>query len=353
MSNTHLSVREYYGKTLAHSGDLRTSACCVAEAPPAWLRSPLANIHEEVAQRFYGCGFPIAEAVEGRTVLDLGCGSGRDVYLLSQLVGPAGRVHGIDMTKEQLEIAERTKSWHMERFGFKESNVAFHEGFIEELTTIEDSSIDLVVSNCVLNLSPRKDLVLREVHRVLKPGGEFLFSDVFSDRRLPSWMMEDRVLLGECLGGALYTGDFQALARKVGFLDPRRLSSEPVEVKDPEIRSKVGTSQFQSDTWRLFKLEGLESQCEDYGQVATYAETIPEVGPVFRLDDHHLFELGRPERVCGNTASMLTDTRLAPYFQVTGDRSVHFGLFPCGATLATESRASGGAAVSSPTSGCC
>ncbi|MEL6186558.1 MAG: methyltransferase domain-containing protein, partial [Myxococcota bacterium] len=162
-ANAHLNVSEYYGKILGKSEDLKTSACCVAESPPAWLRKPLSNIHDEVAGRFYGCGFPIAEAVKGASVLDLGCGTGRDVYLFSQLVGPTGFVHGVDMTKEQLEVAERTKSWHMERFGYAEPNVAFHEGYIEELKGVEDGTIDLVVSNCVLNLSPRKDLVLKEV----------------------------------------------------------------------------------------------------------------------------------------------------------------------------------------------
>lgn len=333
-ANAHHSVSEYYGKILGASEDLKTSACCVAESPPAWLRKPLTNIHEDVARRFYGCGFPIAEAVAGATVLDLGCGTGRDVYLFSQLVGPEGFVHGVDMTAEQLEVAERTQSWHMERFGYTSPNVAFHEGYIEELKGVGDGTIDLVVSNCVLNLSPRKDLVLKEVSRVLKPGGEFLFSDVFSDRRLPAWMMEDQVLLGECLGGALYVGDFLSLARRMGFNDPRKLTSTAIDIADAEVQRKVGTAEFRSLTWRLFKLEGLEDRCEDYGQIATYSTPIPEGGPRFRLDDHHVFELGRPERVCGNTAAMLEDTRYSAHFEVQGDRAVHFGEFTCGDTIA-------------------
>lgn len=334
MTDAHISVREYYGKVLGKSEDLKTNACCVAESPPAWLRGPLANIHDDVADRFYGCGFPIAEAVSGSTVLDLGCGTGRDVYLFSQLVGPSGFVHGVDMTKEQLEVAEATKGWHMDRFGYQSENVAFHEGYIEELKGIADGSVDLVISNCVLNLSPRKDLVLKEVFRVLKPGGEFLFSDVFADRRLPPWMMEDQVLLGECLGGALYVGDFISLSRRTGFNDPRKLTSSAIEIIDPEVLAKTGASEFASITWRLFKLEELEDRCEDYGQIAVYSEVMDEVGPAFRLDDHHVFELGRPERVCGNTASMLAETRYGAHFQITGSRAVHYGEFPCGDTIA-------------------
>lgn len=344
-AQTHESVREYYGKVLGKSEDLQTSACCVAESPPAWLRAPLSHIHDDVMSRFYGCGFPLGEAVKGCTVLDLGCGTGRDVYLFSQLVGPEGFVHGVDMTREQLDVAERTVGWHTERFGYAKANVAFHEGFIEELKGIEDGSVDLVVSNCVLNLSPRKDLVLKETYRVLKPGGEMLFSDVFADRRLPAWMMEDPVLLGECLGGALYLGDFQSLARATGFLDPRSLTRSPIAIQSDEVRAKTGAASFESITWRLFKLPELEDRCEDYGQIATYTTPIPEVGPLFRLDDHHVFELGRPERVCGNTASMLADSRLGSHFTVTGDRSQHFGLFPCGDTLASTPMTAGSGAT--------
>ena len=332
--DTHESVREYYGSVLKGSGDLKTNACCVVESPPMWLRPLLGNIHDEVASRFYGCGFPIAEAVEGATVLDLGCGTGRDVYLFSQLVGASGFVHGIDMTPEQLTVANDTIGWHMDRFGYSKANVAFHHGFIEELKPIPTGSVDLVISNCVLNLSPRKDLVLAEVHRVLRPGGEFLFSDVFADRRLPAWMAKDPELLGECLGGALYVGDFLSLAKKSGFLDPRLLTSSVLEIQNDGIERKVGAARFDSQTYRLFKLEGLDDRCEDYGQIAVYTEEIPHLGPLFKLDDHHVFELKRPERVCGNTAAMLRDTRFARHFQVIGDESVHYGLFDCGETMA-------------------
>lgn len=336
-------VAHYYGELLQSSGDLKTNACCATGGPALWLRPLLENVHPDVTSRFYGCGYPIPEALDGATVVDLGCGTGRDVYVLSQLVGQGGQVHGIDMTPNQLDTARETAAWHMDRFGFSTSNVAFHEAYIEDLSElpIADASVDVVVSNCVVNLSPRKDLVMREVARILKPGGEFYFADVFADRRLSAEVATDPVLYAECLGGAMYTGDFLALARRAGFHDPRVIEDAPLEILNDEAQAKVGAARFSSTTFRLFKLDGLEDACEDYGQIATYKGTARGSEAVFRLDDHHLFETGRPERVCGNTAMMLQDTRFAPHFDIVGDRSVHFGAFDCAATIAATQYQSG------------
>ncbi|MCA9666942.1 MAG: methyltransferase domain-containing protein [Myxococcales bacterium] len=331
-------VKDYYGKVLAQSSDLKTNACCATGAPPEHVRAGLSNVHTRVLERFYGCGFPIPEALSGATVLDLGCGTGRDVYLIAQLVGENGMVHGVDMTDEQLAVARETLPWHMQRFGYGRENVAFHQGYIEDLRALDiaDNSVDVVVSNCVVNLSPRKDLVLAEVFRVLKPGGEFYFSDVFCDRRLPADIANDALLHSECLGGAMYDADFMQLAKQSGFVDPRAIESAPITINSAEVQARVGAARFVSTTLRLFKLDGLDAGCEDYGQIATYREVMPEVGRLFALDDHHLFELGRPERVCGNTAAMLGETRFAPYFEITGDRSVHYGAFSCGNTMAAD-----------------
>ncbi|HMB90043.1 MAG TPA: methyltransferase domain-containing protein, partial [Rhodothermales bacterium] len=105
------AVREYYGTVLQGTADLKTSACCTPDAMPRHLRDILAEIDDEILDRFYGCGSPIPLALDGCTVLDLGCGSGRDVYVLSQLVGPNGRVIGVDMTEEQLAIASRHQAY--------------------------------------------------------------------------------------------------------------------------------------------------------------------------------------------------------------------------------------------------
>jgi arsenite methyltransferase len=345
-------VREYYGRLLASSADLKTNACCASGAPAAWIASRLAHVHPDVAARFYGCGFPIPHALDGATVLDLGCGTGRDVYVLAQLVGPAGHVLGVDMTDEQLAVARDTAAWHAERFGYARSNVSFHHGYVEDLAAlgIADASIDVAVSNCVVNLSPRKDLVLAEVFRALKPGGELYISDVFADRRLTPEVASDPVLYAECLGGALYQGDFVSLARRAGFVDPRVVSASPITIANDEIAARVGAARFTAVTYRLFKLPGLDDQCEDYGQTAVYRGGLDGAPSVFWLDDHHAFERGRPERVCANTAAMLADTRFARWFDVVGARTTHYGLYPCGPTMAaTQYAPVAGAAAGS----CC
>jgi arsenite methyltransferase len=337
----HADVRDYYGQVLQRSSDLRTGACCAAEAPSPALRRLIADVHPEVRERFYGCGSPLPPAVEGCTVLDLGCGSGRDCYVLSRLVGAAGRVIGLDMTPEQLAVARRHLHWHAERYGYPAPNVDFREGLIEDLREagIADASVDVVVSNCVLNLSPQKPQVFAEIFRVLKPGGELYFSDVFSDRRLPPGLRADPVLLGECLAGALYVEDFRRLMAQLGCADVRQVTSAPIALLDPVIEAKVGFASFRSLTFRVFKLP-LEDRCEDYGQLATYRGTIGGHPHAFDLDDHHRFETARPLRICGNTADMLGGSRLAPHFALHGDKARHFGLFDCtpasGATVSAD-----------------
>src|SRR5690606_5589822 len=133
------------------------------------------------------------------------------------------------------------------------------------------------------------------------------------------------LLVGECLGGALYHHDFTSLAKRVGFLDPRIVSRAAITIGDPELRAKVGPARFSSITYRLFALPSLEERCEDYGQLATYRGGIEGAESLFWLDDHHAFERGRPERVCGNTASMIAATRFASFFEITGSRETHFG----------------------------
>lgn len=330
-------VRDYYGRVLAGSADLKTSACCTTEAMPRELIPIARQLHPEVTERFYGCGSPIPPALEGATVLDLGCGTGRDCYLLSKLIGEKGRVIGVDMTDEQLEVARRHRDYHTEVFGMRESNVDFRQGYIEDLKSlgIADASMDTVISNCVINLSPDKRAVFSEIFRVLKPGGELYFSDVFADRRVPAGLAADPVLLGECLGGAMYWEDFRRLLHDFGCADVRKASSTPIEVNDPELAEKTGNIRFRSVTVRAFKLD-LEDRCEDYGQVAYYQGTIPNHRHRFVLDDHHALETNRPLPVCGNTADMLSRTRYAPHFRVEGDKSVHYGLFDCASPGAGE-----------------
>ncbi|HET9031741.1 MAG TPA: methyltransferase domain-containing protein [Dokdonella sp.] len=326
----HEDVRHYYGNVLQSTSDLKTGACCPSESMPPTLRPLLADIHPEINERFYGCGSPLPPALTGKTVLDLGCGSGRDVYLLSRMVGEQGRVIGVDMTAEQLAVGHRHQAWQAERYGYAQSNVRFVEGKIERLDAcgIDDASIDVVVSNCVLNLSPQKDKVFAEIFRVLKPGGELYFSDVFADRRIPVELLSDPVLLGECLSGALYIEDFRRVLNKIGCADARCVSQAPIPLIDPAIEARIGMIGFRSMTMRAFKLD-LEDRCEDFGQIATYRGDLPGLPHAFTLDDHHRFETGRPMRVCGNTFDMLAATRYASHFELHGDKRVHYGLFDC------------------------
>jgi arsenite methyltransferase len=328
------SIKEYYGKVLQSNADLKTTACCTTESIPFYLRDIVKNIHDEVVTKFYGCGSPIPYLdLEGKTVLDLGSGSGRDCYILSKLVGPKGRVIGVDMTDEQLDVARRHQDHHAKVFGHEKSNITFVKGFIEDLKSagIDDKSVDLVISNCVINLSPNKKKVFQEIFRVLKDGGELYFSDVFSDRRIPKAVAEDKVILGECLGGALYTEDFRRIMNEVGCADFRSLAKTKIEVTNREIEKQTGNIQFYSITIRALKVP-LEDKCEDFGQVAYYLGTIPECPQKFALDDHHLFETNKPMLVCGNTADMISKTHYQKHFKVIGNKDVHLGLFDCGPT---------------------
>ena len=131
----HDIVQDYYGKQLQSSADLKTTACCDSSAMPEWLKPLLAKIHPEVLSRYYGCGLVCPPLLDGCRVLDLGCGSGRDVYALSLLVGASGEVVGVDMTDEQLGVAEQYQAWHAKKFGF--DNVRFIKGFIERLDELD------------------------------------------------------------------------------------------------------------------------------------------------------------------------------------------------------------------------
>lgn len=340
MIDLHKDVQEYYGEVLQKSVDLQTNACCTLVAPPKHIKEALAKVHDEVCESYYGCGLVAPKAVEGLRILDLGSGSGQDVYLLSQFVGENGTVVGVDMTPQQLEIARRYQQYHQEKFGYAQSNVTFLQGNIDSLETLnlEPNSFDVIVSNCVINLVQNKAKVLEDIYRLLKPGGEFYFSDVYSDRRIPQVLQQDKVLWGECLSGALYWNDFLNLAKKAGFQDPRSVKSSPITVDNEELENLVFPTQFFSVTYRLFKIDGLESDCEDYGQAVCYKGGIAHSENTFELDAHHLFEKGKIASVCGNTYKMLSDTRFASYFDFFGNWDTHYGIFEgCGVSMPFDS----------------
>ena len=330
------TVKDYYGKTLKASSDLKTEACCTPDDMPDFVRVLLANIHPEVLTKYYGCGLVTPLALKGARILDLGCGAGRDVYALAQLVGEKGEVVGVDMTPEQLGVARAHVSWHTQKNGYSADNVRFLEGYIEDLGALdlEPASFDVIVSNCVINLSTDKRAVFEGARALLKSGGEFYFSDVYADRRLSDELRKDPVIYGECLGGALYWNDFGDLAKRAGFKDPRLVADRVLEISDAALAAKLGQARFFSATYRLFNIEELEPACEDYGQAVIYKGGLEHAGDAFMLDDHHLIEKGRIFPVCGNTWRMLEASRFAPYFEFIGDFSTHYGIFPgCGTNL--------------------
>lgn len=345
----HESVQEYYGETLQSSADLQTNACCTAGDVPDHLKAVLSKIHDEVLSKYYGCGLIAPDALEGMRILDLGSGSGRDVYALAGLVGETGHVVGVDMTDAQLDVARAHQDFHAKAFGYAKPNTEFHKGLIEHLDELplEAGSFDIIVSNCVLNLAMDKEAVLRGVHHLLKPGGEMYFSDVYADRRMPEALAKDKVLYGECLSGALYWNDFESIAKRVGFADPRLVEDRVLTIENPAIEAKVGNIGFTSATYRLFKLDGLEPACEDYGQAVIYKGTLPEAPQTFVLDKHHEIEAGKVFTVCGNTYRMLNESRFAEHFEFIGNWDTHFGLFgDCGGETPFDGVVIGDAATS-------
>ena len=338
-------VQKYYGQTLKTNKDLKTSACCVEESLDPHIKDVAKEIHSDVLMQSYGCGSPIPLEIEGRTLLDLGSGAGRDAFIMSKLVGEHGKVVGVDMTNQQLETAQLHLNYHMEKFGYSSPNIHFRKGFIEDLKSVDilDNSIDVVTSNCVINLSPQKPQVFREIFRVLKPGGELYFSDIFSSQRISQELTSDPVLLGECLSGALYIEDFRRIISRLGCHEYRVVSTKKLELKDSEIENKIGMIDFYSMTLRIFKID-LEDKCEDYGQVAYYQGTLPHSPHHFVLDKHHIFKAKYPVPVCGNTADILSQSRFSKHFRILGDKSRHFGLFQS-APVKDESQAVG--------NGCC
>jgi len=161
-----------------------------------------------------GCGNPLAIASlkEGDVVLDLGSGAGFDSFLAAKKVGSSGKVFGVDMTDEMLDKARE----NAKKGGF--ANVEFRKGDIEELP-IEDSSIDVIISNCVINLAPDKDRVFKEAYRVLKTGGRLMVSDVVLVKPLPEELLNDKDLLVGCVSGAILKKDYLDLLKQAGFND--------------------------------------------------------------------------------------------------------------------------------------
>lgn len=176
------------------------------------------------SQMGLGCGNPtgLAEARPGETVLDLGSGGGIDVFLAARAVGEEGHVIGVDMTNEMIELAKSNAATQ----GL--TNVEFRHGLIEELP-VDSDSIDLIVSNCVINLSPDKKVVFKEAYRVLKPGGRLVVSDLVALRELPEEVRQDADAWTSCLAGAILEEEYMAAIEKAGLSEIEVLARQGSE----------------------------------------------------------------------------------------------------------------------------
>ena len=231
------TVKQRYGEAAqrAAAGDAATSccgtssSCCGGDDPISsnlYTMAETAQLPVEAVLASLGCGNPtaLAELHAGETVLDLGSGGGIDVLLSARRVGPTGKAFGLDMTDEMLALANKNK----EASGL--TNVEFLRGEIERIP-LPDASVDVIISNCVINLSADKRRVLAEAFRVLKPGGRFAVSDVVVQGALPDAVRKSMELWVGCIAGALGDEQFLALLREVGFEDA---SIEPTRVYDFE-----------------------------------------------------------------------------------------------------------------------
>lgn len=231
-NNMREIVRERYGQAalLVAQGQEKGSCCgtggsCGSTDPitrDLYDSVSTSELPEAAVLASLGCGNPtaLAELKEGEVVLDLGSGGGIDVLLSARRVGPTGMAYGLDMTDEMLELARRNAA------ASGATNVEFLKGHIEEIP-LPDNSVDVIISNCVINLSADKGQVLKEAFRVLKPGGRFAVSDVVVNGEVPVEIRRSMELWVGCVAGALDVSEFEGMLREAGFHDP---SIEPTRV---------------------------------------------------------------------------------------------------------------------------
>ncbi len=288
-------VKDFYGQAAQKPND---NLCC----PEAYSPEDTSHIPDEVIARFYGCGSPIATAElgPGEKVLDLGSGAGIDCFIAAKKVGPEGKVIGVDMTDEMLQVANMSKEAVTNNLGY--SVVEFRKGFLEEIP-VDDRSIDLVTSNCVINLSPDKRRVFKEISRVLKDNGRLVVSDIVSDREIPESIKANEQLLGECIAGALTENDFIACMEQTGFYGIEIL-------KKTDWKTIEGTT-FSSVTVRGYKFEKSQG-CIYQGHKAIYT------GPykVAIDDEGHVFTRNQPVEVCTDTAAKLSGPPYSQNFRI-------------------------------------
>jgi arsenite methyltransferase len=230
----HDSVRETY----AAQARCGPSCCGNNQANQLYPVDLISEMPADVAGFSLGCGNPITAAAmrPGETVLDLGSGGGLDCFISAKQVGQNGRVIGVDMTPEMLERARTNAT----RLGVR--NVEFREGYLESLP-VEDDSVDVVISNCVINLSPDKPRVFREIYRALKPGGRLAVSDTVTNGPLPDSLKKDMEAWGACVAGALDMDEYKAGLVEAGFSD---VAVNPKDASGNELESLPVSAVFSA-----------------------------------------------------------------------------------------------------------
>ncbi len=309
--------------------------CCPIAYDPRYLEV----IPTEVIERDYGCGDPSQHLHPGETVLDLGSGTGKICFIAAQVVGPLGKVIGVDMTDAMLEVARRNAPIVAERVGY--ANVEFRKGRIQDLALdlekldaelkarpiadadsflragavadglrvkhplVADDSVDVVVSNCVLNLvEPRaKRQLFEEIFRVLRQGGRAVISDIVGDEEVPVELQHDPELWSGCISGALTEEGFLAAFEAAGFYGIRILK------RDTAPWQTVGGIEFRSVTVEAFK--GKQGPCFDRTQAVIYK------GPFKKVldDDGHAIERGQRTAVCDKTYQLYKKEPYAGSFE--------------------------------------
>ncbi|MGD0057091.1 MAG: arsenite methyltransferase [Methanomassiliicoccales archaeon] len=234
------AVTKHYSKMARKSESCCESEPRVSELVKIYTLEELAVLPKEAKNSNYACGNPvaIAELKPGQVVLDLGSGAGVDVFLAARNVGPKGKAIGVDMTDAMLEKANKLAK----RMGFE--NVEFRKGEIENLP-VDANSVDVIISNCVINLIPDKDNVFREAYRVLKPRGKLAISDRVLIKDLPDEAREDLDLWSVCVSGAIMEDEYLSKIKKAGFVKVKVTDRRTYSKKEARSFVKVGAEEWK------------------------------------------------------------------------------------------------------------
>jgi MoaA/NifB/PqqE/SkfB family radical SAM enzyme/SAM-dependent methyltransferase len=282
-------VRAYYGKAAEQP---QPDLCC----PTRYDESLVSHIPQDVIDRFYGCGSPIAIAgiTAGERVVDLGSGAGIDVFIAAKLVGAEGKAIGVDMTDAMLAVANENRPKVAAALGYDAAE--FRKGYLEQIP-VEDHTVDVVTSNCVVNLSPDKPRVFEETWRILKNHGRFVLSDIVSERDVPPHLKVNTELWGECLVGALTEAELLAQLERAGFYG--------VTVLRKSYWKDVEGYPFFSITVRGHKF-AKDAGCVYHGHHAIYLGP----GKAFVDEEGHLFPRNELVEICTDSVAKLSH---APY----------------------------------------